>query len=193
MLGYAYRLGKGVGSDPVQAYKWWKLAIANGSDDSKLNKLLDQLASQMSATRVAEAELLVTQWPSELVKLDREAADKGDTSAQVRLGIAYADGNGVPQDAAQAITWYLKAATAGNVRAYRLLGFAYILGTGVAEDKIKAYKWWKLAIDRGGEGGNPPLGKLFADLSAHMTAKELDAAKRLVAQWEADSEAGFSQ
>ena len=41
-------------------------------------------------------------------------ADQGDAQAQFNLGLMYANGRGVPQDAAQALTWFRKAAAQGH-------------------------------------------------------------------------------
>ena len=43
----------------------------------------------------------------------RRAADQGDASAQFNLGLMYATGRGVPQDAVEAVAWWFKAATKG--------------------------------------------------------------------------------
>jgi TPR repeat protein len=45
----------------------------------------------------------------------RVDANAGDADAQVHLGIAYALGQGVPQDYVEAVSWYRKAADQGNV------------------------------------------------------------------------------
>ena len=48
----------------------------------------------------------------------RRAADQGDASAQFNLGLMYATGRGVPQDAVEAVAWYRQAAAdpAGHLR-----------------------------------------------------------------------------
>ena len=46
----------------------------------------------------------------------RKAADKGSTSAMVELGVAYANGAGVPKDDEQARKLFERAADAGNPR-----------------------------------------------------------------------------
>jgi uncharacterized protein len=43
----------------------------------------------------------------------RKAAEQGDAHAQFNLGVMYADGIGVPQDAVQAYMWYNLAAAQG--------------------------------------------------------------------------------
>ena len=40
----------------------------------------------------------------------RARAEQGDASAQFNLGVRYADGEGVPQDDAEAVRWYRLAA-----------------------------------------------------------------------------------
>ncbi|KAF9971830.1 hypothetical protein BGZ73_005123, partial [Actinomortierella ambigua] len=44
----------------------------------------------------------------------RKAADKGDVTAQVELGLMYRNGEGVDKDYMEAVHWYRKAADAGN-------------------------------------------------------------------------------
>ena len=43
----------------------------------------------------------------------RKAADQGDALAQYNLGVAYAAGEGVPEDDREAVKWYRKAADQG--------------------------------------------------------------------------------
>ncbi len=44
----------------------------------------------------------------------RQLAEQGDTEAQIRLGVIYQDGLGVPRDYAEAARWYHKAAEQGD-------------------------------------------------------------------------------
>ncbi len=44
----------------------------------------------------------------------RALVEQGDTDAQLRLGIMYAKGTGVPQDFAEAVNWYRLAAEKGD-------------------------------------------------------------------------------
>lgn len=68
-------------------------------------------------------------------------AEAGQASAQAALGQMYLDGNGVPQDPAQAAAWLEKAAGAGNARASAQIGALYATGTGVVQDEVKASYW----------------------------------------------------
>ena len=51
------------------------------------------------------------------VELLHLAADQGDAYAQVRLGLSYAKGEGVPQDYVEAYTWFAVAAAHGHPKA----------------------------------------------------------------------------
>ena len=52
----------------------------------------------------------------------RALAEAGDTEAQHNLGLRYSTGEGVPQDDAEAITWYRLAAEQGSASAQNNLG-----------------------------------------------------------------------
>src|SRR5688572_21568525 len=53
----------------------------------------------------------------------RGAAEKGVPDAQYKLGEAYYDGQGVPQDRQQALRWFRAAADQGHAEAQYTLGF----------------------------------------------------------------------
>jgi len=65
----------------------------------------------------------------------------GNADAQNSLGVRYARGQGVPQDYAQAVSWYRKAADQVSPKAQNNLGFMYRDGRGVAQDYVAAHKW----------------------------------------------------
>ena len=69
----------------------------------------------------------------------RKKAEAGDALAQSNLGVAYHNGEGVPEDDAEAVKWYRKAAEQGDAIAQTNLGFMYLLGEGVPEDSVAAY------------------------------------------------------
>ena len=57
----------------------------------------------------------------------------------------YVNGEGVPQNATEAVQWYRRAAEQGNANAQLNLGSMYEYGTGVERDFIQAQKWYNLA------------------------------------------------
>jgi hypothetical protein len=75
----------------------------------------------------------------------KDKASKGDALSQVEMGIAYAEGNGVQQDHAEAVTWYRKAAESGLGLAQYNLAHAYLAGQGVPQDAQQALSWFSKA------------------------------------------------
>jgi TPR repeat protein len=65
-------------------------------------------------------------------------AEAGQASAQAAVGQMYLNGEGVPQDPAQAAIWLEKAAEGGNARARYQIGNMYAAGMGVPVDDMKA-------------------------------------------------------
>jgi TPR repeat protein len=55
----------------------------------------------------------------------RVRANAGDADAQTSLAIAYFNGEGIPQDDAQAMLWFRKAAEQGDADAQFNLGAIY--------------------------------------------------------------------
>ena len=61
----------------------------------------------------------------------------------------YDNGQGVPQDYAEAVKWYRLAAEQGDVAAQYNLGIMYDNGDGVPQDYKEAVKWYRLAAEQG--------------------------------------------
>ena len=76
-------------------------------------------------------------------------AEQGDADAQSNLGVMYANGQGVPQDAAEAVRWYRLAADQGYALAQFNLGFMYDDSRGLPQDNAEAAQWYRLAADQG--------------------------------------------
>ena len=74
---------------------------------------------------------------------------RGDAIAQNNLGVMYATGEGVPQDAAEAVRWYRLAAEQGYAIAQNNLGFMYDTGEGVPQDAVEAVRWYRRAAEQG--------------------------------------------
>ena len=85
---------------------------------------------------------------SDVAQLQTKGA-AGDASAQLALGRAYQDGNGVPQNDELAAKWYRKAADQGNAQAQNNLGTMYRSGSGVERNKEEAVNWYRKAAKQG--------------------------------------------
>ena len=79
----------------------------------------------------------------------RHAAANGDPAAQFEVASRFAEAKGVPQDFAQAATWYQRAATQGLANAQYRLGALYERGLGVAADPARARVWYGRAAEQG--------------------------------------------
>lgn len=79
----------------------------------------------------------------------RHAAAKGDARAQFEVAARYAEGKGIPQDFAQAATWYQRAAAQGLAPAQYRLGALYERGLGVGADPGRARAWYGRAAEQG--------------------------------------------
>ena len=109
----------------------------------------------------------------------RPLAEEGDMRAQFILGSLYDDGEGVPEDDAEAIRWYRLAAEQGAVTAQVLLGIKYWEGEGVPEDFVLAYMWLNLGAAQGHENGQ----ELKDILEQQMTREQIAEAQRLSREW----------
>jgi TPR repeat protein len=69
----------------------------------------------------------------------------------------YANGEGVPKDAAKAVEWYRKAAEQGNAHAQFNLARMYDVGEGVPKDTAKAVEWHRKAAEQGHEDARRKL------------------------------------
>jgi len=99
------------------------------------------------------------------------AAEGGDVSSMMLLGVAYREGNGglAPKDRERSFYWALKAAERGESGSMFVVGDAYAEGEVVPVDSAKANIWYKRAYDKAlkeAEGGNTDamllLGRAYA-------------------------------
>lgn len=76
-------------------------------------------------------------------------AEQGDADAQVYLGNKYLQGEGVPQNYTEALTWFEKAAQNGNLSAQKALADIYREGVlGVPQNPALAFKWMMAAANQ---------------------------------------------
>jgi TPR repeat protein len=96
----------------------------------------------------------------DLAALKAKAA-QGDAQAQARLGKAFAQGEGAPQDYKQAAHWYGQAASNGNAEAEAALGELCQAGQGVPRDLTNAVQWFTKAAEGGSTAAQYDLGFLY--------------------------------
>jgi TPR repeat protein len=98
----------------------------------------------------------------EAARIYKLATDRGDASAQVRLGSMYETGRGVPRDDTEAARLYKLAADQGNASAQNSLAFMYLEGRGgLPKDDGEAARLYRLSADQGQAGGQSSLGYMY--------------------------------
>ena len=111
--------------------------------------------------------------------LVRFCAERGTANAQILLGLTYRNGEGVPEDDAEAVRWYRLAAEQGHDGGQSNLGTMYGSGEGVPEDIVLAYMWFNLAAGRGYELAQADKARI----EQRMTREQIAEAQRLSREW----------
>jgi AcrR family transcriptional regulator len=143
-LALAYLKGDGVQKDAEVAALWAQAAAGGG--DAEAQYLLGVLSRSQ---------------PEKSFAWFARAAAAGHIKAMHALGIAYAQGQGVAQDEAQAAEWFAKAASRGFVDSAFNLAVLYERGHGVAQDPRQALRWYRAAA-KAGDGVAAARAKLLA-------------------------------
>ena len=111
--------------------------------------------------------------PAVAVGYARSAAQAGEALAEKVLGDAYATGQGIARDDAQAAQWYLRAARHGNAQAQQSYAEFELAGRGVSRNPAGAFYWASVAQPRALPANKPAL-----DTLRDRAALEVDAAQR---------------
>ena len=89
---------------------------------------------------------------------DLSYARNGNANSQFNVGLAYANGDGVEQNFAEAARWYREAASRGHAGAMNNLGVLYTEGKGVEKNYTEAINWFRKAADNGDKNAMCNLG-----------------------------------
>ena len=116
-------------------------SLPNQKTDATLASLIAEPGSTANEREMPPAEL-----GSEAL---RNAAERGDASAQFIVATRYLDGEGVTQDVTLAAHWYQKAARAGLAPAQYRLATLFERGRGVPKDTATAFVWYERAAAQG--------------------------------------------
>lgn len=110
---------------------------------------------------------------ADTVEQQQRAAEQGDVNAQFLMGWLYVNGDGVPKDDAQALSWYRKAAAQKHNGAQNNLGWMYDNGRGVPKDSSKAANWYLKAAQNGNAHAQNNIGlKLEKGIGVEMNISE---------------------
>jgi TPR repeat protein len=92
----------------------------------------------------------------------RRCAEAGDAEAQYTLAVRYSSGHGVPQNDAEALTWFRKSADSGHAMGQVTLGLIYREGShGVKKNPEQAVDWFRKAASQGNPNGQSELGFMY--------------------------------
>ena len=105
----------------------------------------------------------------------QERAEAGSAFAQANLGIMYAQGEGVPEDDAEAVKWFRLAAEQGHAAAQYSLGVMYAAGDGVPQSYITAHAWWNIAS----ASGHGNASRNLAVIERRLEISEIEEAQAL--------------
>ena len=94
----------------------------------------------------------------ELLLVTLAEANRGNPVSQSKMGIRFANGEGVPKDQVEAFKWFRKAAEQGDARAQFTLGRCYANGVGVPLDDLLAVSWFRKAAEQGDPTAQFDLG-----------------------------------
>jgi localization factor PodJL len=78
-----------------------------------------------------------------------ESASRGDANAQYNIALRLMQDASIPQNAAAAARWLIRAATQGHVDAQFVLATLYERGLGVEQDTAAAAEWYTKAARAG--------------------------------------------
>ena len=127
----------------------------------------------MAAYEAGDYQTSLAEW--------RPQAEAGDTDAQYNLGLMYYEGEGVPQDYAEAAIWYRRAAQQGVADAQNNLGVMYEDGHGVPQDFVQAHMWYSLAIAQGNRRAIRNRNNLVPNMSSQAVSKAQALARQCLA------------
>jgi hypothetical protein len=151
-VGLAYKMGMHVSRDDNEAARWFLESAEQGYPPAEGAY---GLWIRQSNRAVEERWML-------------RAAEHGDASTQLWLGVAYEQDWFGTVDAELALKWYRRAAESGDPDAQVVLGEKYEDGEGVEQNYELAAKWFRNAAehvpDLGGAGqGRNHLGLLYME------------------------------
>lgn len=146
-------------------------AVAHGPKDLPEDpQLLAQYRQGFAAYQKDDFATALEKW--------RPLAEQGSSAAQLFLGFMHANGQGLPNDPAQAVYWYSEAAERDNTVAQVRLAVMYRDGAGVAADRSRALFWSKMAART--ENHMQKIAEaLQGSLQETMTLEEIGTAEEL--------------
>jgi TPR repeat protein len=162
-LGMMYAEGQGVSQDKNKALKWY------GHVAQQYAPLVQNILDRFKNKNI----------PQELKFLTNDA-ENGIAEAQLKLGMLYAHGQGVPQDDGRASKWLRLAGEQGKFKAQYILGMMLADGQGITKDYVLAHMWYNLS----GLQGNLGATSQIKELEKSMSTEQIEQAQKMVREWQ---------
>ena len=119
-----------------------------GAAASLLPKRSDELiASDMNSNLEQKVTTSSIVEPVDVSAPLTNSEERSLAEVHFNIGIMFSEGDGVPQNEAQAAKWFLKAAEEGMPEAQYNIGRCYMSGSGVAKDITLAAEWIQKAAN----------------------------------------------
>ena len=157
------------------------LAFANENTVPPISRYAQALKGDRSAMRQAASyydeqfeRSRIQQQRDESIRWYKKASDEGEINCTYRLFEIYSQGDGVPQDDAEANEWLNKAAQGGYRTAHGILGERIAKGIGTNASDIDAL--YELLIQASIGGLTGEQGKLRDKILARLSPAEAERA-----------------
>lgn len=135
MLGMCLMDGEGTAVNLPKAMRYAKMAVDQGVS---LEGAVQQCAGSLLGIDLKEAAQYV-----------KEAADKGDSAMQMKMGDMFELGQNVSRNLKEALRYYHLAAAQANNDAYEALGRCYAGGVGTEVNLKAAFRYFELSALKG--------------------------------------------
>ena len=162
----------------INNYRWFAQYVFGVLDETEIDKGAEEDESiapsvsklqyflQEERNRVMEATESCEEKEEEdpaLIHLDEcvEKARQGVAEAQYKLALRYFEGDGVEQNAQEAIKWLKKASDQGLSAAQNELGCSFYNGEGVEKDSEAAFALFTEAAKKGNANAQANLGLCY--------------------------------
>jgi TPR repeat protein len=163
-LGNMFLMGEGIGQDDSQAAQWYAMAAEQGHSSAKhnlenLQKTYESIEPEIETESTNSGQLIsLDETPSATVSIE-------DTTGQSEYerGLAYAFGDGVPQNDRTAFNLFYESAKKGYALAQYKVGVAFAYGEGVRQDMKKAVEWYRKAAEQGHTIAQRNIATMYLD------------------------------
>ncbi len=185
LIGELYNQGLGMREDPAKAAEWYRLAADLGDPHAQFalamltlrgrgverapdaaRALLESASGKGHPAASYNLALLLLQSDeatdlARAAELLRQASEEEVADAQHALGVLYARGRGVEQNALRAFAWFGRAARNGNLAGMVEQAIALFNGDGVVANEPEAAGLFRRAAFRGNAIAQNRLARLY--------------------------------